>query len=398
MIEEFYYRLNKYLHNRHLSILLAFVLRGAFFLFFTIKKVFLKNDTVEMGVIEAVDILNRAYPDPSQKPDYSMATADSSVDLSIIIPVYNNVDVVEECINSVINQRTGYQYELILVDDGSTDGAEDIIEQYRSYDNVMIIHQKNGGIASARNTGIEYARGGYIMFVDCDDTVDESIVEELVSAAKQDECDIVMCGHSMIKKEEKKIIDIIPNIHPQINFLGYRNGDEIMNYAGLPWAKVYKRNLFKKVRFFPGYWYEDNIVHFLLFTQCKVFKYIPKSLYNYIWHINNFSHIQEGREARLKMVDHYWLLKAIIEQYRRIGLPRDAVLYTLILKHISAYYYRSISSLPDEIIKAMFIAGRDLLLQNKPEKPVKLPLMLRLTEKAILDRNIALWKLTSLYQ
>ena len=398
MIEAFYYRIYKYLHMKYLSLLLAYALRGCFLVRFLVKKITLKDEYVSMGEEEAYDILKRTSPDPNQKPDYKMMQCDPSIDLSIIVPVYNNCDVVEKCINSLIKQKTKYCYELILVDDGSTDGAEDLIENYRNNKNVIIIHQNNRGIAAARNTGISHAGGKYFMFVDCDDTVEDSIVEELLSKAEKGDCDIVMCGHSRIKMSGETVKDTIPNIHPQINLLGYKNNDEIMNYAGLPWAKVFKRKLFEKVRFFPGYWYEDAIVHMLLFPQCNRFNYVPKSLYNYLWHERNFSHVQEGKRAKNKTVDHFWIIKAIVKHYNEIGLPQGAMLYTQILEHFSTYCYRSISSMPDDVVQAIFVAGRGLLLQNKPDQKVRLPYILRLIEKALIEKNIALWKLCSVYQ
>lgn len=398
MIEAFYYRFNKYTHKRLLSVLLSYVLRSVFLVRFFIKRFFLKNEYVDIEAREALDILKKMSPDSGRKPNYEMVNSNPSIYLSVIIPVYNNIEVIENCINSVIEQKTKYSFEVILIDDGSTDGAQNLIEQYNNNENVIIIHQKNGGIAAARNTGISNAHGNYIMFVDCDDSVENNIIEELMSEAVRDDCDIVMCGHSRIKVSGGEIIDIIPNIHPGINFTGYKNKDIIMNYAGLPWAKVYKRELFENVRFFPGYWYEDAIVHFLLFTQCKRFHYVPKSLYNYLWHEKNFSHVQESKYAQFKTIDHFWIVNTIVEHYKKIGLPKDAVLYTQILEHVSTYCYRAISFLPEEVIKAMFIAGRDLLIQNKPDKPVRLPYMLRQTEKALLEKNIALWKLCSSYQ
>ena len=235
------------------------------------------------------------------------------------------------------------------------------------------------------------------MFVDCDDAVKENIIETLLKPAKEQDLDIVMGAHDLVKKKDGMITEIIPNIYPQKNLLGYKNGDEIMNYAGLPWAKVYKRKLFEQVRFFPGYWYEDTIIQSLLFTQCESFAYMPTVIYDYSWHESNFSHTQGGKNQP-KAVDRYWLLSAIAKQYEKMGLPIDAKFYTMLLKHISMYYYRTIATLPEEVIQAMFVAGRELLLKYKPDEKVKLPYMLRLTEKAVLENNIELWKLCSVNQ
>lgn len=398
MIEGFYFRFYQLTNWKALSIVLAFLARFFFFLLFQIKRAFLKKESILIDEKDSLSILECTSPDPAKVPDYTTADLDPAIDLSIIVPIYNHLDVLEECIESLLHQNTRFRYELILVDDGSTDGAQSFIEQYRSRDNLVLIHQANGGIAAARNTGISHAKGRYLMFADCDDSVKDSLVETLVAAAVSADSDIAMCGHNLVKKKEGVVTSILPNVHPGVNLLGYRNGDEIMNYAGLPWAKVYKRELFEKVRFFPGYWYEDTIVHSLLFTQCEVFRYIPVALYDYNWYEGNFTHVQSSRQAKPKAVDRYWLIKAICDNYDRIGLPHNAMFYTMLLKHVSAYYYPSFSSLPKEVVQAMFLAGRELLLNYRPDERVRLPYMLRLTERAILKNDIALWKLCSVNQ
>lgn len=397
MIYGFYFRFLKLTHSEPFSILLAYLARFVFFLRFFLKRLVIKKENVEMAEAEAIRVLQKTSSEPMYKPDYSVTQLDESCDLSIIVPVFNHIDVLERCIESLIDQNTKYSYELLLIDDGSTDGAQILIEKYRIHDFVRIIHQKNGGIAAARNTGLCQARGRYLMFVDCDDYVHDDLVESLMTRAEQDNADIVMCAHALVKVKDSIITSRLPNIYPAKNLLGYKNGDEIMNYAGLPWGKVYKRKLFEKVRFFPGYWYEDTIIHGLVFTQCNKFAYVPEVKYEYQWYEGNFSHTQGGK-GQDKAVDRYWLLKAIVARYEELGLEQDAEFYTMLLKHVSAYFYPTVASLPEEVIQAMFVAGRELLLKHKPTEKVELPYMLRLTEQAIIKKNIALWKLCSVNQ
>jgi hypothetical protein len=170
-----------------------------------------------------------------------------------------------------------------------------------------------------------------------------------------------------------------------------------MNLAGLPWCKVYKRELWNNVRFFPGYWYEDTIIQFLIFSQCKNYSYIPKIEYEYKWYEKNFSHVQ-GNATNIKTIDTYWLLIEILEHCEKIGLPEDEKLYTLVLRHISAYYYGSINGLDDKLIEALFVLAKELYLKYKPNNKVKLPFMLKQVEKAFDNNDIELWKLASSYQ
>lgn len=397
MIYGIYFRFYKWMHLRILSVLLSYIARFLFILKFLFARITIKHERVALDLESALDILRRTSPEPVSCPDYSMEDMKADIDLSIIVPVYNHIDVIERCIDSLLRQKTLFQYELILVDDGSTDGAQLVIEKYAAYENVIIIHQENGGIGAARNTGLCRAHGRYIMFVDCDDYVHDEIVEKLMQMAVHNDADIVMCAHNLVKVKDGVVISVLPNIYPQLNLLGYRNGDVIMNYAGLPWGKVYKRELFEKVRYFPGYWYEDNIIHSLVFTQCRSFFYVPEVLYEYQWHESNFSHIQGGKKQN-KGIDSYWLLKAIVERYEELGFKQDPAFYTMLLRHVSAYYYSTVSTLENDVIQAMFIAGRELLLKYKPAQKVRLPYMLRVTEKAMIEKDIALWKLCSVNQ
>lgn len=397
MIYGFYFRFFKIFHNKIVSVLFSEIAWFLYLCRFQMKRLFVRQRIVTMDEKEAISILNATYPDVCRRPTFENESVDPKIDLSIVVPIYNYVGLIESNIQSILKQKTKYKFELILVDDGSTDGARDIVLSYKEHPNVKVVLQENQGIGGARNTGIDHAVGKYLMFIDCDDVVSDDLVETLMTCAYQDDCDIVMCAHNLVKERGGQTIEVIPNIYPVRNLLKYKNDDEIMNYAGLPWGKVYKRELFNQVRFFPGYWFEDTIIHFLLFTQCKKFVYVPKVCYEYKWYEKNFSHVQEN-STNVKAIDRYWLLLAIIEQYETIGLPFDEQFYTLLIKHLSAYYYRSISGLEEKVIEAAFIMANNLLVRYKPQNRCKLPYMLKVTEKAIMKKDINLWKLASTNQ
>ena len=93
-------------------------------------------------------------------------------ELSIIIPVYNGQDYITDCINSILDQRDSEKYEIIIVNDGSTDNTSEILDSFkRANKNISIINQQNSGVSVARNNGINAAHGRYVSFVDCDDMV-----------------------------------------------------------------------------------------------------------------------------------------------------------------------------------------------------------------------------------
>lgn len=392
----FYFRFKKMTGNQTISILLTNMAYLLFCMKFLLKKITMMKKAVTMTFEEAHEVINSKYPHPVSEPVCDNQTVDPDIDVSVIVPVYNYAELIYDNISSILNQKTKYRFELIIVDDGSTDGAGEIIKQFESDPRVRLIYQENGGIAAARNTGLNHAKGKYIMFADCDDIVHDDIIEVLMDEAYRGDYGMVMCGHNLVKERAGKIISVLPNVYPDKNLLGYKNDNEIMNLAGLPWCKVYKHQFWEQVRYFPGYWYEDNIIQFLIFMQKPSYKYVPKVEYEYKWYEKNFSHVQ-GDSSNIKAVDVYWILIDILEKYKSMRLPTNNAFYTLILTHLSLYYYSCINQLEDTLVTALFELGRELYSEYKPANKVKLPYMLRQIEKAFDDNNIELWRLASNY-
>ena len=114
------------------------------------------------------------------------------MDVSIIIPVYNVEKYIEQCLETVINQKTKYSYEIICINDGSSDGTSKILEKYK--DNLKIINAINNGPGAARNLGIKNSIGKYLMFVDGDDYVAENFVEKMINTLEKEEADVAICN------------------------------------------------------------------------------------------------------------------------------------------------------------------------------------------------------------
>lgn len=113
--------------------------------------------------------------------------------ISIIVPVYNPGKYLRECIDSILAQ-TFSDFELILIDDGSTDSSPAICDNYATRDSrIHVIHQPNSGVSAARNAGLDSARGEWISFIDSDDTINPKMLETLLNSAINEKADIVMC-------------------------------------------------------------------------------------------------------------------------------------------------------------------------------------------------------------
>lgn len=114
--------------------------------------------------------------------------------LSIIVPTYNVKLYVEECVDSLLNQKY-VDCEIIIVDDGSTDGSSEVCDKLKLKDSrIIVVHQKNGGLSAARNTGLKHAKGEYIGFIDSDDIVSPSMFSDMINTLEKNKADVAVCN------------------------------------------------------------------------------------------------------------------------------------------------------------------------------------------------------------
>lgn len=206
--------------------------------------------------------------------------------VSIIIPVYNVCDFLPRCIDSIIKQ-TYRAFELILVDDGSVDGSSEVCDHYAQMDpRVKVIHQKNAGVSTARNVGMDISSGEYLSFIDADDWIEPDYVERLASAIAEHNVDVAAVGFKYIyengKREEMEICDAY-------EILSYTEAlnqamDPIKPWVGFAWNKMIKRTIImnNSIRFDTEISLcEDSLFNYTAFLHLKKVVKIPGSLYNY---------------------------------------------------------------------------------------------------------------------
>lgn len=211
--------------------------------------------------------------------------------ISVVIPVYNVEMYIDKCVDSVINQ-TYKNLQIILVDDGSTDASGKLCDELAKKDNrITVIHKKNGGLSSARNAGIDIAKGKYISFLDSDDFIDSTTVEKCVQRLKNNNADIVVFNRynyyeNGTKTLRYKIIeeDLVMDSEQAIYEMNsYKNFD--MSAC----CKMFKTTLFKKIRFPLGKISEDFYIMYLLFDKAKKIIYISEPLYYYLQRTGSIS-------------------------------------------------------------------------------------------------------------
>ena len=203
--------------------------------------------------------------------------------VSVIVPVFRVEKYLSRCIESVLNQSIK-KIEIILVDDGSDDRCPEICDGYAERDDrVTVIHQRNQGLSAARNQGIAYASGKYIVFVDSDDWIEPEMLEELCLAAEYFDADIAECGYKTIYGDK---LDKTAGDSGQYLVL---EGDDVLleevrwgSFKSVAWNKVYKRKLFDGgLRYPEGKWHEDMFLTYRLFALANRAVYVDYNLYNY---------------------------------------------------------------------------------------------------------------------
>lgn len=210
--------------------------------------------------------------------------------LSIIIPVYNAEKFLENCLNSIINQ-TFKDYEVILINDGSTDDSKTICQRYETtFDNISYIETENNGPSHARNIGLKYAKGKYIGFVDADDYIDKNMYRELINSAEEYKAEITICEYIRVWQNGKQIISnnsisenilIESQIKDKLLRNYYTNNTEML---ASPCNKIYLREfiLNSKINFnqnlIRG---EDWWFNLLLYENASRISFINIPLYMY---------------------------------------------------------------------------------------------------------------------
>ena len=312
-------------------------------------------------------------------------------DLSLIIPVYNSQSYLEQCILSLINQETQYKYQLIFVNDGSKDNSLNILKKYEvKYDFIKVITQANSGVSVARNTGISNSEGTYIGFIDADDYIKENYVQVLLSEAYKNNCDMVKGSYYEVNNEELR------EIHFRNKYIDCnKNREELYLVKGHPWGSVIKRELFKKVRFPVGYWYEDMIMRFLIISQCNNVQLVDECLYFYRIVNNSLS---RKKTNSYKCLEQYYLLKHIIEKYEEMKLKKDELYYKNILNEIGPVLWLRTRNLDKQTQKNIFLLACNLESKyDKEYKKLDLNFVQSYIAKSLRNRDYYLWYLISIY-
>lgn len=206
--------------------------------------------------------------------------------LSIIVPVYNVEAYLEDCLAS-IERQTNRDFEVILVNDGSTDKSGEIAKKYKqAWDNVKYIKQKNLGLSEARNTGLKHAEGEYILFIDSDDWIESNTVE-ILSDSMIDKPEVILFAGRKKFESDK---DRCEHFGPAHALQGIKKGLEVFcflrenkEYSTCVCLQCVKREFLEcnKIKFYPGILHEDHLYTFEALVKANSVLVLTKEFYNY---------------------------------------------------------------------------------------------------------------------
>ncbi len=224
--------------------------------------------------------------------------------ISVIVPVYNVEPYLRKCLDSVINQ-TYKDMEILIVDDGSTDGSGDICDEYKADKRVRVFHTENRGLSCARNVGLDNAKGDWIGFVDSDDWIEPEMYELLIKGAEETGADIVECGIFTEYTTRTYQCPAIQRTVCETEAIEALIRREIKNQV---WNKIWKEECFADIRFPEGRNYEDistvyKIVQKARVTGIKGEYYHWRQRANSITHRYNKKDLEDGWIAYKKRYD-----------------------------------------------------------------------------------------------
>lgn len=292
---------------------------------------------------EALEILRLASPRPPrcELPRCRDWPIVPEVEGTFIVPCYNAAAFLDECIESILEQRTERTFEVIAIDDGSTDNTGLILERFAARDErLRVVHQENRGFSGARNTGISLARGGVFLFVDSDDTLEPDAFEVLMSAYDEGGCDFVTANFSYMSQGGTRVI---PSSSPRTH--------------GAPWSRVYSREIWRNLEFPEGFWFEDTVHEYCISSMYKE-HYVEQPLYRYR---KNGKGISMSCVAFKKGLDTFWVVGEMLEWCRDLGVRFDQALFDQTVRQLGPLMRYRTAALERPEKEALFVACCDLL-------------------------------------
>ena len=264
--------------------------------------------------------------------------------VTVVVPVYNMKELLPKCLSALLNQSYD-NYEILIIDDGSTDGSSVICDEYAQKESkIKVIHKENGGLSSARNCGIENATGDFIIFPDPDDWVERNYLEQLVKLANEYHTDLEICGHYV--DDAKK--SIVHNTLGKIKVIDKKDALCLLMrpdaFCGFAWNKLYHLEIIKKnnLRFDTELGMAQDL-HFAFryIRCCESVVYDPTPTYHYFQHVGGVTNAKSPLTKRkISGLRTYEKIAELAkEEYPQVRNLALSTIFNMSMHFIYIYFY-----------------------------------------------------------
>lgn len=261
-------------------------------------------------------------------------------DLSVVVPCYNVAAYVGECLDSILGQSASRTFEVLAIDDGSSDDTGNILDAYACKDErVKVVHQENKGFSGARNKGLDLIRGWGIMLVDSDDKLAPGAIDTLHD--RFTDCDYVTGSYSNMSADGRTITDI----------------DCPRNHGGRQWGRLFSREVWRRLEFPEGHWFEDTVINICISPVFKE-KNLGEPVYLYR---ENPKGITANAGRSKKGVDTLLVLECLLGWNEDLGVPFDEKMYARVVGQLGLLVWGRTAALDDYEMRCFFACACDLV-------------------------------------
>lgn len=280
----------------------------------------------------------------------------TSEKISIIVPVYNAENYLRRCIDSILEQ-TYTNFELLLINDGSTDGSAKILEEVKESDSrIRVVHKKNEGVSATRNLGLKLVTGDYITFIDSDDFVDKLYLEVLYKSLTENDADIASGNFASFNEERQTFLfftteeTYFEKVYSPQEWLDQENNPRHNLFLTVIFTpfKLYKRELWEDIEYPVGRVREDDAIIHKLYLRCQRISFVNSAIYFYSQHEDSLS----------KTVMQKDIATMISNAEERIALM--AAMNYDISEHVKSYHKRLEKCLEDALNAGQIALAKDI--------------------------------------
>lgn len=312
------------------------------------------------------------------------------LDLSIIIPCYNSEKYLRDCLLSILRQETLYHFEIIVINDGSTDETANIINSFKDNKKVIVINQINQGMSAARNAGLEIARGKYLTFVDSDDLLAKGALEICLRMAFAENLDILEGNYKLLKNNKLKSMYSKKDFFYEIG--SNSDMDFFLSIKSYAWGKFYYHTLWNNVNFPVNMVFQDTIICQIIIRKARRYRYTNQTVCYYRIHKKSITNLVK---CHGKSLDSLYLIDYIIKENLKLELPQDSIHYHLLLKQMGDILYQRLRSFDSSILEDVLLVLKNYLSIMEPFRPLDLDPYEQILIKSIKTQDLRTWAFIS---